>query len=103
MTRDREAARRVTLDVLVDALIVRDERVAALVIADAQALATASADRESLQERGAFAGGAALTVGAERIGVGGEEFLVVLELLPGEVAGVRVVDQCGPLFAGQLP
>ena len=40
------------LDVLVDALVVGDERVAALVIADGHALAAAPADREALQQRG---------------------------------------------------
>ena len=84
------------LDVLLDALIVGHERVAALVIADAQALAAASADRQALQQRGAFAGGAGGTVGPERLSVRREQSLVVLELFPAEIAGVRVVASRSP-------
>jgi hypothetical protein len=96
------ADRSGALDVVVGAAIVGHERVAALVIADGHASSAASADHESLQQRWAFAGGSGGAVGAVRIGVCCQQLLVVLELFPGQIAGVRVVDQAGPLLAWEL-
>jgi len=90
------------VDVLADASVVGHERALALVIVDAHSLSAAAADGEALQQYGAFAGGTAGAVLAVRAGVVSECALVVLELFPGEVAGVRVRDQRGPLLAGQL-
>ena len=92
----------VALDVVVGAAVVGHERVAALVVADGHASAAAAADREALEQGGSFAGGAGGAVGAVRIGVGGEQLLVVLELLPAEIAGMGVGDQRDPLLAWLL-
>ena len=89
----------VALDVVVRASVVGHERVAALVVADRHPSAAAAADSEALEQRGSFAGGAGGSVGAVRICVGGQQLLVVLEPIPCEIAGVRVVDQGGPLLA----
>ena len=69
-------------------------------VADGHPFAAFAADDEALQQRGSFAGGAgaALLVAAGG-GVGGERLLVVLVLLEGDVSGVRVLDQDGPLVA----
>src|SRR5207249_5906383 len=45
-----------------------------------------------------FAGGAAAAVGALSLGVLAEAALMVLKLLPGDVARVRVRDERGPLL-----
>ena len=74
--------------------------VAALVVADGHPFAALAADDEPLQQRRSFAGRAGATlllaVGG---GVRGERLLVVLVLLEGDVSGVRVFDQHGPLVA----
>ena len=96
-----ETARRAGLDRLADALVVGDRDAAALVVADGHAPPAAAADGEALQQGGAFAGGTGGAFGAVGLGVGGEQALVGLELLPGDVAGVGVGDQRRPLVAGQ--
>jgi hypothetical protein len=57
---------------------------------------------EALQQRGSFAGGAGAAVKPVCIGVGGQQFLVLLELFPADVAGVCVRDQSGPLLAREI-
>jgi hypothetical protein len=88
-------------DPLARAVVVRLRlAVAALVVADGHPFAAFAADHEPLQQCGSFAGraGAALLI-AVGGGVGGERLLVVFVLLEGDVSGVRILDQDGPLVA----
>ena len=74
---------------------------AALVIAHGHPFPAATADDQSLQQGGAFRAGPA----ARRrrgLGVLGEGAEVLLELLPGDVAGMGVRDQHDPLLTGHV-
>ena len=85
-----------------EALVVGRLDATAVVVADGHPPSAAAADGEALQQRRAFAGGAGGALGAVGAGVAGEQALVALELLPGDVAGVGVGDQRRPLLAWQL-
>jgi hypothetical protein len=69
------------------------------VVADGHPLSALAADHQALQQRGSLAGGAGAALLPAGGGVGGERGLVALVLLEGDVPGVRVFDQHGPLIA----
>ena len=69
-------------------------------VAHGHATAAPAADDQTLEQGGAFTGRAGLAVVAVRGGVGGQGLLVGLVLRPGQVAGMVVVDQHGPLAGG---
>ena len=71
--------------------------VAACVVVDDHPFAALAADHEALQERRAFAGGAGAALLAAGGGVRLKRCEVALVLLEGDVSGVRVLDQHGPL------
>src|SRR6266511_2274642 len=76
------------------------EVVAALLVAHGHALPATSADHQSLQQGWAFAGRAGAAVLPMGRRAGGQAALVVLELLPAEIADVRVGDERDPVLAG---
>ena len=92
LARDDQALPDTGLDRLAGALVVGDQGAATLVILHGHPLPATSADGESLQQGGALAGGPGGAVSAVRSSVGGEQPLVDLELLPGEIAVVRFGD-----------
>src|SRR5882762_3638496 len=71
----------------------------AAVIAHGHPIPTDPAHREPLEERGALARRTPSSVGPIRLRVLAEPALIVFEVLPGDVAGMRVRDQCRPLLA----
>ena len=81
-----------------------DRAVVAGVVPDGHAAAAGAADDEALQQGGAFAWRAGFAVLAAGGGVGGQHLLVGLVLRPGDVAGVVIYDQHGPVVdrLGQL-
>src|SRR6266508_5006723 len=72
----------------------------ALLVAHGHALPATSADHQSLQQGRAFAGWAGAAVLPVGRRAGGQAALVVLVLLPAEVAVVRVGDERDPGLAG---
>ena len=73
-----------------------------MVIADGHAPPAPSTDRQSLEQRRPFTG--RTTVTFTRVGgsVGGQGLLIEFELFPGDVAGVGVADQRGPVLTRHL-
>ena len=91
---------RAVLDAAVHAVVVGDFDAAAGVVAHGHPASAAPADGQALQQRGALAGRAGGAVVAVRGGVGQQQLLVGLVLVPADVAGVGVGDQRDPLLAG---
>ena len=92
------AARGAVLDRCGHALVVGMFHTAAGVVAHGHPLPAAAAHREALEQRRSFAWRTGGPVGAVRGGVAEEAGLVDLERLPGDVAGMGVADQRGPLL-----
>ena len=99
---DGLAARAAALDRFADALVVGDVDAAPVVVAHGHAPPAAPADHHALEQGGTFAGRAGGAVVAVGGGVGGEQSLVGFEGVPGDVAGMGVVDERHPLVAGDF-
>ena len=79
---DGLAAWRAVVDALAHALVVGDLDAAAGVVAHGHPPPAAPADGQALQQRGAFPGRAGGPVGAVGVGVGQQQLLVGLVLVP---------------------
>jgi hypothetical protein len=68
------------------------------VIAHGHAIPADPTEREALEEGGALARGTPASVAADGLGILQQPPLVLFELLPGNVAGMRLRDQGGPFL-----
>ncbi len=93
---------RAGLDGLSHAAVVGNLDTAPLVIADGHAPPAASTHRQPLEQRRPFTRRATATFTSVRGGVGSQSHLVEFELFPGDVAGVGIEDQRGPVLTRHL-
>ena len=84
------------------ALVVGYRTAGDLFVARAHACTAAPAQHATLEQSGPFSGLAATSGDAERETVLPQSVLIALELIPGDVARVRVADQRVPLRARNL-